>query len=97
MFVLSLLDHGRGLPYRASIIEPIAKRFENLKLPQTGLSRNLVAYRRFVYLGYNCRMKTQTILILLSLALCPIIQAQNVTVTANAGPDESMSLTCAAY
>jgi hypothetical protein len=35
MFVLSLLDHGRGLPYRVSIIDPIAKRFENLKLPET--------------------------------------------------------------
>ncbi len=38
-------------------------------------------------------MKTQAILILLGLALCPIIQAQNVTVTADAGPDEGISQT----
>jgi hypothetical protein len=36
-------------------------------------------------------MKPQAISILLGFALCPIIQAQSVTVTADAGPDESVS------
>lgn len=35
-------------------------------------------------------MKMRAALVLLSVALCPLSQAQNVTVTADAGPDESM-------
>lgn len=38
-------------------------------------------------------MKTPAILIFLCIALCPLLQAQTVTITADAGPDESMSQT----
>jgi len=36
-------------------------------------------------------MKTSGVWIFLGVALCPLLQAQNVTVTADPGPDESMS------
>ncbi len=41
MFVLLLLDYGCGLPHRASIIEPIAKLFRNLKFPKIRLCGRL--------------------------------------------------------
>lgn len=36
-------------------------------------------------------MKMQAALVVLSIALCPLIRAQNVTVKADAGPDEGIS------
>jgi hypothetical protein len=42
-------------------------------------------------LDYNCRMKTLIFLIVMGLAICAPSHAQDVTVTAEAGPDESIS------
>jgi hypothetical protein len=42
-------------------------------------------------------MKKPDVLILLGVALCTLVQAQTVTVTADAGPDESMSQTYMAF
>jgi hypothetical protein len=43
--------------------------------------------------AYNSQVKIQFAFIILSAALCPLIQAQSVTVTADAWPDESISRT----
>jgi hypothetical protein len=70
---------------------------ERPNLSESRLSRYFSLADSSPPLGYNCRMKKPAVLILLGVVFCTLVQAQTVTVTADAGPDESMSQTYMAF